>query len=307
MGSNTKIEWSDATWNPVSGCSKVSDGCTNCYGEAMARRFDKDWKPWTPQNAAHNVRLHPERLEQPLHWRKPRRIFVCSVSDLFHEQVPDEFIQEVFDTIKLADWHTYQILTKRAERMCHWVDEYERIEGSPFSLQAPNIQFGVTVESPKYTDRIDWLLKTPAAVRFVSIEPMLGPIDLTNITILKPDGYAPGVYLDALRGHVKGPDDMLPEKIDWVICGGESGPKARPMKPTWPREIRYQCQTAGVPYFFKQHGEWVNEYDFPFERLGCTWEGPEHRFDDGSMAYRVGKKAAGRELDGRTWEEMPDG
>lgn len=280
MGSKTKIEWADATWSPVTGCSKVSEGCQNCYAEAVERRFcqtwyGEDWKPWTANNTYHNVRTHGGRLEQPLHWRKPRRIFVCSMGDLFHELVPDDFIVKVFDVMRLNDRHRFQVLTKRAERMFNWVMEYERTEGAPFAIQAPNIQCGVTVESPKYTDRIDWLLQTPAAVRFVSIEPMLGPI-----------------RLDAV------------EWLDWVIVGGESGPKARPMPPRWVRDIRDQCVSAGTPFLFKQWGEWAPDCLCKRRKSHRTIARPGP-CSPLSVMFRCGKKAAGRELDGRTWEEVP--
>lgn len=210
----TKISWTDYSWNPISGCSKVSDSCANCYAEAMARRFDKGWKPWTAANAAHNVRLHPERLEQPLHWRKPRKIFVCSVADLFHEHVPFGFIAAVFGVMAHTP-HTYQILTKRPERMrtyFAWLgnaigDQGMCLPCDPLGgceIQAarhlppewsvgvantnlkpswplPNVWLGVTAENQRAADeRIPLLLQTPAAIHFVSCEPLLGSVDISR-------------------------------------------------------------------------------------------------------------------------------
>lgn len=304
MGAKTKIEWCDATWSPITGCSHVSAGCEHCYAEAMARRFQKDWKPWTAENAAHNVMLHPEGLEQPLHWKKPRRIFVCSMADLFHEQVPDEFIDRVFGMMALCPQHMFQVLTKRPEVMC----DYFTKKGRSFSIEQtgwlyegysrpielsswppPNVWLGVTAENQRTADeRIPILLETPAAKRFVSIEPMLGPINLR----LRNDGVPQnkwgeplgpcGYYCDEQIGHA---DHST--KLDLVIAGGESGPKARPMSPAWVRSIRDQCQAAVVPFFFKSWGEWAPKPYLWFDKK------------------RVGKKAAGRELDGRIWEEMP--
>lgn len=320
MGSKTNIEWTDATWNPVSGCSKVSDGCTNCYAEAMARRFDKGWKPWIAGNATHNVRLHHEKLEQPLHWRKPKKIFVCSVSDLFHECVPDEFIAHVFSVIVRARKHVFQILTKRPKRMNTLLTSLrfsDSVSGSiarilprrirqhwyydPHEFEWPlcNLWLGVTAEDQRTADeRIPLLLQTPAAVRFVSIEPMLGPILLD----------APGrPWLTTEIDHEEN------TKLDWVIVGGESGPKARPPHPAWVRSIRDQCQAAGVPFFFKQWGHWALFLDNGPLPNNCSYVGIDGTIragDSEDLDYdecmgRVGKKAAGRELDGRTYEEVP--
>ena len=256
----------------------------------MSRRFRKDWKPWTAANAAHNVRLHPERLDIPMHWKKPRQVFVCSMGDLFHKQVPDRFIEQVFEVMVQRDRHTYQVLTKRAERMCHWVVDHGRRIGFPMAAYAPNIQLGVTIESPKYIERIEWLLQTPAAVRFVSCEPLLEAVDLRRYLRVLDDEY---------------PEEGVIGGLDQIIVGGESGPKARPMNPAWPRSIRDQCQAAGVPFFFKQHGEFVGDDDISVSAL-ANYKGLFRDFPDNVTIYRVGKKAAGRELDGRTWEEMPE-
>lgn len=303
MGSKTKIEWSDATWSPVSGCSHISDGCRACFAEAMARRFNKDWKPWTKENAAHNVRLHPERLDQPLHWRKPKKIFVCSVSDLFHDEVPDEFIACVFAVMVRARRHTFQILTKRPERMLNllsssrfndpmngWIArcliprkvEHWYHDPHLFTWPLSNVLPGVTVENDRNRDRIDWLLKTPAAKRFVSIEPMLGPINLEpyiwptcwhwdNKYLSPQDAIAEGAYAERKPQALVGANRTF---LDWVIVGSESGPHRRETEIGWARGIRDQCIAAHVPFFLKQ-------------------------------LHIDGKKVSNPELDGRTWEEMP--
>jgi protein gp37 len=289
----SKIEWTDVVWNPVVGCSKVSDGCKNCYAERMTARFRKDYLPWTLQNAAHNVVLRPAKLNEPRYWKKPRRIFVNSMSDLFHEQVPDEFIYSVFQVMTSTPWHTYQVLTKRPERMQRLVSE-----------SAPNIWLGVSVEDQRAADeRIPILLQTPAAVRFLSCEPLLGPIDLAEA------GNNACVEWWENRG------------IDWVIVGGESGPGARPMHPDWARSLRDQC-LGQAQFFFKQWGEWIGDSqiqrDNPMQwpRFGKVhfgglnvrgeWHEGEYSQPMGECMYRVGKFSAGRLLDGRTWDEMPD-
>ena len=275
MGDKTKIEWCDATWNPTSGCSHVSEGCRHCFAESIAHRFQKDFKPWTAPNAAHNVRLHAERLEIPLRWRKPRRVFVNSVSDLFHEQVPNAFIDGVFGIMLTAENHTFQVLTKRHKRMQEYLTRRSNLSGGPL----PNVWLGVSAEDQKtFDERTKYLLQTPAAKRFVSLEPLLEPIILD-------DGAFGGGHT-ALTTEI---DHLEDTKLDWVIVGGESGPGARPMKLEWVRSIRDQCLSVGVPFFFKQWGAWK-----PIrETMGS------YRLE------RVGKKAAGNVLDGRTWEEMP--
>ncbi len=214
MASNSGIEWTDATWNPVTGCTKISPGCKHCYAERMAKRLHGMGQ----SNYANGFRLtlQPQMLEHPLSWRKPRQIFVNSMSDLFHEDVPVDYIQRVFDVMRAAPWHRYQILTKRSGRLA---------ELSHFLAWLPCIWMGVSVESERYLHRIDDLRATGAHVKFLSLEPLLGP--LTNLD---------------LTG------------IDWVIVGGESGPGARPMDPAWVREIRDRCLDAGVAFFFKQWG-----------------------------------------------------
>jgi len=235
MSLNSHIEWTDATWNPVRGCTKISPGCKHCYAERFAERFRG--VPGHPFEQGFDMRLVPHKLDDPLGWKSPKRIFVNSMSDLFHVDVPLDYIQRVFEVMNKADWHQYQVLTKRAER----VDELSR------RLKwAPHIWMGVSVESEKYLDRIDHLRKTGAHVKFLSLEPLLGPLPKMN-----------------LRG------------IDWAIVGGESGPGARPMNQDWVTDIRDQCLQADVAFFFKQ------------------WGG-------------VFKKKTGRELEGRTWDEMPE-
>ena len=239
--SKTKIDWADEVWNPTTGCTKVSAGCKNCYAERIFERF------WHGQKFS-DVRCYPSRLDQPSHWRKPRRVFVDSMSDLFHEDVPDEFIWKVFETITMGNRrHTYMILTKRPARMKAWFDAYQerfwhyhapdQSQGEYVSAPWPDpcIWLGVSVENQKAADeRIPLLLQTPAAVRFVSVEPMLGAVDLDP----------------TYRGFF----GTLPNQpgIDWVICGCESGPGARPMAPSWVENLRDQCVEAGVPFFLKQ-------------------------------------------------------
>ncbi|MDE2684849.1 MAG: phage Gp37/Gp68 family protein [Chloroflexota bacterium] len=235
MAQGSKIEWTDATWNPVTGCNKVSPGCKHCYAERLSKRLKATGM--AKYSNGFEVTLHPDTLEIPLRWRKPRSIFVNSMSDLFHVDVPESFIRDVFGVMERADWHRYQVLTKRAERVA------ELSDGLPWPSQ---VWMGVSVESKDYAYRIDRLRETDAQVKFLSLEPLLGPLPHLNL-----------------------------EGIDWVIVGGESGPGARPMQPDWAREIRDQCVGAGVAFHFKQ------------------WGG-------------VFKKRGGRELDGRTWDEMPN-
>ena len=316
MGTTT-IEWTDRTWNPVTGCSKVSEGCRNCYAEAISLRFKRSVGPWNAINAAENVVLHPDRLHQPFEWREPSRVFVNSMSDLFHEQVPNNYIDQVFGVMAQARPHTFQILTKRPERMRAYLTSPDRNAkvalaaiGIPYpqwQWPLPNVWLGVSVEDQRAADeRIPHLLETPAAVRFLSCEPLIGPVDLERWL----------VYYDSLYGEPWGSRGDL----HWVIVGGESGPKARPMHPDWARSLRDQCVAAGVPFFFKQHGEWSP--DRPEGAAPGTWDGgrmrtfkPDgtlysqrgHDWNDPGMVsmYRVGKKAAGRLLDGREWSQFP--
>ena len=235
MGTKSAIEWTESTWNPVTGCTKVSAGCKHCYAERMAERLQAMGQ--ANYRNGFRLTLHAHALGLPLTWKKPQTIFVNSMSDLFHKDVPLSFILEVFDVMRRADWHRYQILTKRADRLL------ELDAGLPWR---PNIWMGVSVESSDFVGRIDLLRRTGAHVKFLSLEPLLGPLPQLN-----------------LKG------------IDWAIVGGESGPGARPMDPAWVRDLRDQCQAADVAFFFKQ------------------WGG-------------VNKKATGRALDGRTWDQMPE-
>jgi protein gp37 len=214
MGDKSAIEWTDATWNPVTGCTKVSPGCKHCYAERLAHRLQAMGNPRYRNGFA--VTLHPDQLALPLRWQTPRRIFVNSMSDLFHEAVPESFIAQVFEVMARAPWHVFQVLTKRAVRLGTL---------APRLPWPPNVWQGVSVENAKYTARVTSLQAVPAQIRFLSVEPLLGPI--------------PRLPLDG---------------IDWVIVGGESGPGWRPLDPTWVRDIRDQCVRAAVPFFFKQWG-----------------------------------------------------
>jgi protein gp37 len=226
---HTGIEWTDKTWNPTTGCNKVSPGCKHCYAEAITLRFKNNF----PQGF--KFTLHPERLNEPKKWRSPSKVFVNSMSDLFHEDMPIDFLHQIFDVMVNCPQHVFQILTKRHERL---------LELAPLLDWPANVWMGVSVENQKYAHRVDYLRRVPAAVRFLSCEPLLGPLelDLTN--------------------------------IQWVITGGESGPKHRPIDFDWVRSIRNQCIEADVAFFHKQ------------------WGG-------------MRPKSGGRELDGQTWDEMP--
>ncbi len=255
MSEKSKIEWTDATWNPVTGCTKVSPGCAHCYAETFAKRFSG--VPDHPYQQGFDLKLWPGRLGLPLRWKKRKMIFVNSMSDLFHEDVPDDFIVKVFDVMSQAKHHMFQVLTKRSERMLSWTMAHFHSKSSKDDgkgVWLPHVWLGVSIENQSYTWRIKHLQKTPAIVKFLSIEPMLSPISL---------------------------DSSLLEAIQWVIVGGESGPRARPMKPKWVYRIRNQCEKYHVPFFFKQWGT--------FDPTG----------------KRVGKKVAGRFLDGRTWDDIP--
>jgi protein gp37 len=226
----SSIEWTDKVWNPVTGCTKVSAGCANCYAETFARRGMGPWKG----RKFEDVRCHEDRLAQPSHWKKPSKIFVNSMSDLFHEDIPVEFLGECFITMARNPRHVFQVLTKRPQRMFEFFKKFESHGGKP----APNIWLGVSVENQKAADeRIPLLLQTPAAVRFLSVEPMLEKIDLKSESI--QDSFA---------------NKPWPQPLDWVICGGESGPKARPFNIEWARDLRNQCKEAAVPFFMKQIG-----------------------------------------------------
>lgn len=238
MANGTSIEWTDATWNPVTGCTKISAGCDNCYAERFSERFRG--VTGHPFEAGFDLTLRPDRLEQPLRWREPRMIFVNSMSDLFHKEIPREFIERVCNVMERANWHTFQVLTKRSSLMRDFLRARYGHRCGP-----AHMWFGVSVEDGTKLSRVRHLQETPAGMRFLSIEPLIGRTGMIDL-----------------------------KRIDWVIVGGESGPRARPMHPEWAREIRDQCEAQGVAFFFKQWG-----------------------------GFRP--KAGGRELDGREWNEFP--
>lgn len=287
----TKIEWATHTWNPITGCSPVSEGCQNCYAARIAKRLAG--KAGYPKDDPFRVTLHPERLREPLRWRKPRNVFVVSMGDLFHEDVPEKWFSDIYAIImeskRLRLGHTFIILTKRPKRMAELIRPKEPLT---------NLWLGVTAENQQRADeRIPILLQIPAAVRFVSVEPMLEPVDLNQLII--PGNNPMEYHISALHEQH---DDCLyesPTQLDWVICGGESGPGARPMHPDWARSLRDQCQTAGTPFFFKQWGEFAPAHLLePHIKID---------FDDGALhcMRKVGKKRAGRLLDGKIWDQFP--
>ena len=349
MADHTKIEWTDATWSPITGCSIVDAGCTNCYAMQLAgtrlkhhpsraglTRETGGRPKWTGE-----VRFNKQWLDQPLRWRRPRMIFVCAHGDLFHESVPDTWIDRVFAVMALAQQHTFQVLTKRPARASRylmgldcdgarrfnvarraaWMVEdgdsaYDAVASAPWPL--PNVWLGTSASDQASADlRIPQLLDCPAAVRFVSAEPLLGPLILSRLK------FSGGAEIDALRGRDLETGRLGPA-LDLVIAGGESGRGARPMHPDWARSLRDQCVASGVPFFFKQVGEWAVEIDR--ERDDPDWRADYSRkfanegqtrwlnIDGGSgfhgerfhVMRRVGKARSGRLLDGRTWDEMPE-
>ena len=238
MADKSAIEWTDATWNPVTGCTKISPGCDNCYAARFSERFRG--VRGHPFESGFDLTLRPERISQPLEWKKPRMIFVNSMSDLFHKEIPKSHISRVFDTMEKADWHTYQVLTKRSSLLKRFLNERYPARKAP-----PHIWFGVSVENEGAVSRISHLQGSNAGVRFLSVEPLIGPITELDL-----------------------------EAIDWVIVGGESGPRARPIDPRWVIDIRNQCVKAKVAFFFKQ------------------WGGRS-------------PKAGGRLLEGQEWNQFP--
>jgi protein gp37 len=219
MASTTQIEWTDATWNPVTGCSKITRGCDFCYAERFSERFRG--VAGHPFENGFDLTLRPDRLTQPLRWRQPKRIFVNSMSDLFHKEIPVRFIDAVFDTMEKADWHTFQVLTKRSSLLVRYLRERYGSDG----VAPPHIWLGVSIEDEKNAVRLKHLRAARASVRFVSFEPLLGPVGKLDLA-----------------------------GIQWAIVGGESGPRARPMEEEWAIEIRDQCRTSKVAFFFKQWG-----------------------------------------------------
>lgn len=263
MADKSKIEWTDSTWNPITGCSKVSQGCKFCYAERWAIRGMGQWAKDRKRKFT-DILFHPDKLTDPIKWKKPRMIFVCSMADLFHPDIPFETIELIFDVMYKAEQHIFQVLTKRPERMLEF---YKWYESQYTGWKQKNIWLGVSVEDQKTADeRIPILVSIPAYVRFISIEPLLGAIDKI-------------VHWDD--------DDEI--AIDWIIVGGESGPKARLVNPDWVRSLRDICVAGGIPFFFKQWGEWM----------------PIERYKKKCVMIKVGKKRAGRLLDGKQWDQMP--
>lgn len=353
MADKTKIEWTDATVNPMTGCEKISAGCKHCYAHTFAER----WRGVGGNYFEHgfDFQLRPEMLMKPLQWKKPRRIFIASMSDVFYREVPDDYLDRLFAVMASCPQHTFQVLTKRPERMRDYLvtpDRYLRVAqaceelsksfptakhsrdpngGNAWNTMAAsenlrlgneqsswpgwplrNVWLGVTVENQAAADeRIPLLLQTPASVRFLSCEPLLGPVDLRpqadDVYQMLSEWYGPqGFDPDGSQPKRDRIEGYFP-RIDWVIAGGESGPGARPMHPDWVRGIRDQVVAAGIPFLFKQWGEWVTEVQAPddivlpsrsFFPQGWSMKGPD--------VYHVGKVAAGRELDGRTWDQFPE-
>jgi len=311
MGRETGIEWTDSTWNPIRGCSRVSEGCRNCYAESVAARFSGAGAPYeglakfvvvadgVEARWTNEVRLIEKHLEDPIRWKKPARIFVNSMSDLFHPGVKDEWLGRIFDVMARAPQHIYQILTKRPERMLDVLYAAGDSEVATSFTQTysqpwppPNWWFGVSVENQETANaRIPILAKCPAAVRFVSYEPAIGPLDLA----------------------IAAGDPVSMAAIDWFICGGESGSRARPMHPQWARAVRDLCVDLGIPFFFKQWGEWVD----PSQNLCALHTAGVHEYisdqrehskncpNEETLLVRIGKKIAGSTLDGRDWKEFP--
>jgi protein gp37 len=301
MSDKTAIEWTDATWNPTTGCTQVSPGCDHCYALTLSERFRGT--PGHYFEKGFDVQLRPDKLDQPLKWKKPRRIFVNSMSDLFHDDIPDDYIAQVFGVMAMAEQHTFQLLTKRHARMRsllsnpdfreqvaqeiagwdvagRWVPD-SIVSAQPDWYPLRNVWIGVSVENQQWaTIRIPELLMTPAAVRFLSMEPLIGGVDLTRIAWKKGGG----THLDVVNGvhGVPGVWHAPAKHVDWVIVGGESGRGARPMKADWARVLRDQVTNASIAFHFKQWGA----------------HGPD--------GVRRSKHDTGRELDGRTWDEFPE-
>ena len=335
MADKSKIEWTDATWNPITGCTLVDEGCRNCYAAHLITSWPAignhpSRKGLARKNAdgvakfTGEVRFNAQWLDQPLRWKKPRKIFVCAHGDLFHESVPDAWIDQVFAVMALAPQHTFQVLTKRPDRArrylgapiggttrSNWITSaIGRQTGQssikPFEWPLRSVWLGTSISDQPSADlRIPDLLATPASIRFISAEPLLGPVDLRAVR----------------HGHM-----TAISCLDWVICGGESGPNARPMHPDWARSVRDQCAAAGVPFHFKQWGEWTPGENVPATVKGrkptasygpftdgADWafcesnmSDPEADWDDEPDLYRIGKSRAGRLLDGVEHNGFPE-
>lgn len=323
----TKIEWCarpgtiPESWNPVTGCAKVSPGCQNCYAEHMARRLaGRHGYPEAPNHFS--VTLHPDRLDVPLRWRKLRTAFVCSMGDLFHIDVRVNYMASVLSRIATTPQHTYLCLTKRAVRMNELFNSPEFAEllllktwktfATETTWPISNLWLGVSVEDQERADeRIPLLLQTPAVVRFVSVEPCLSAVNLSEYLMCQQ--YA-GKLKESRPGTIGGKPyraARIRPRLDWVICGGESGSGARPMHPDWARSIRDQCQAAGTPFFFKQWGAWTPDTRMVATRWSGIGQPPDgiKMIGDSEHGYqwmaRVGKKRAGRLLDGEEWNQWP--
>jgi protein gp37 len=317
---STKIEWASKTWSPITGCTPISEGCKNCYARRMANRLRG--RCGYPKDDPFRVTFHPDRINKPLRLRKPTVIFVGSMGDLFHEDMHDEWIDEIISIIAATTRHCHLILTKRPERMLEYFDEiynlptdsrraeilfdtWRAVYGDAcnnlpvFPLR--NLWLGVTGENQKAADeRIPILLQIPAAMRFVSYEPALGPVDFRPWMISKKikDGYRE--VRNRFPSSSSTPKHLqLRTSLDWIIAGGETGPGARPSHPDWFRSVRDQCVAAGVPFFFKSWGEWV-----PRE-LALKIYGKDYDPENNVKTAKVGRKVAGRLLDGREWNETP--
>jgi protein gp37 len=300
----SNIEWTDETWNPVTGCDKVSQGCKNCYAEKMHKRLggmgqEKYSKPFLG-----NVLTHEDELMKPYQWKKGKRIFVNSMSDLFHKDVPFEFIVQVYTIMVNTPRHTYQVLTKRSDRLLEFYNWYKSMLPAEYVSQytsAKNIWVGVSCEDQKTVDeRVPYLLQVPAAIRFLSCEPLLERIDITAFGSNLPlDGKIiewrkPGKYYE-------GP------KIHWVIAGGESGSKARPMHPDWIRFLRQQCEESNTPFFFKQWGEWIDNQNMPRQYIAEN-NLKRHVFESGYFStevWKLGKSKTGNTIDGKQYLQFP--
>jgi len=327
MAEGSKIEWTDDTWNPVTGCSVVSAGCTNCYAMKLAggrmqhhpsrKRLTDPSKAGPVWNG--KVRFNEDWLDRPLRRRKPRRIFVCAHGDLFHDNVPNQWIDRVFAVMALSPQHSFQVLTKRPERMRAYLsdmprcmacwgnhatdllDNYVKAAGRKPGWPLPNVWLGVSVEDQATADeRIPVLLDTPAALRFISAEPLLGPVDLWDI---RPNRYPPSGWswnpMKGFKMHYSNSRIVDAPRLDWVIAGGESGPGSRPAHPDWFRKLRDECVREGVPFFFKQWGDY----------LPAGQQMADGRLWDPSCGSRLRgvKKLTGRMLDGVTHDAMPEG
>jgi protein gp37 len=367
MATDTSIEWADKTWSPIIGCDRVSPGCDSCYAISTARIREGNPHPriaaafaGTTQRTeagvdwSGRINLLADRLTEPLRWKTSRKVFVNSLSDLFHKNVPDDFIAKVFAIMALTPQHSYQLLTKRHARMRSVLNDHctcgnghvpgvhfrsamawavskanpERIPGVPDDAEQrvynapwplPNLHLGVSVENQHWANiRIPALLDTPAAVRWISAEPLLGPIRLSASWIPIPADYRPVELADILGiGQ--------PERLNWVVAGGESGPKARPAHPDWFRSLRDECAAADVPFLFKQHGNWISRDDLDADARASAWNekrvlyvhpadgrtqthgqwGINDHLEGWACVQRVGKKNAGRVLDGRTHDAFP--